>query len=72
MNPFEELSNAIIIHAAKDYRKALKRLKKCPWDTTAKQMKKECEKFFRSSWYRHLTSVDGDLIIQKIQAEVNI
>lgn len=30
MNPYEELANAIIVLAAKDYMKALKTLKKAP------------------------------------------
>lgn len=30
MTPFEELANAIVIQAAKDYMKALKKLKKYP------------------------------------------
>ena len=32
MNPFEELANAIVIQASKDYMKALKKLKKYPRD----------------------------------------
>ena len=63
MNPFEELANAIVIQAAKDYRAALKKLKKYPRDA-------DCESFFRSSWYSTLTSVDGELLMRKLQMEV--
>ena len=65
-----KLSNAIIIQAAKDYRAALKRLKKHPHDTDARGVKNECERFFRSQWYSQLTSVDGEFIIRKIMEGV--
>ena len=70
MNPFEELANAIVIQAARDYTKALKKLKKYPRDAEAKQMRNDCENFFRSPWYKTLTSVDGEFLIRKLQAEV--
>lgn len=70
MNPFEELANAIVIQAAKDYMKALKKLKKYPRDAEARQMRNDCESFFRSLWYSTLTSVDGELLMQKLQMEV--
>lgn len=70
MNPFEELANAIVIQAAKDYMKALKKLKKYPRDAEARQMRNDCESFFRSSWYSTLTSVDGELLMRKLQMEV--
>jgi len=34
-------------------------------------MKDEVERFFRSAWYRELTSVDGEFLISKLQAEVD-
>ena len=67
MTPFEELANAIVIQAAKDY---LKKLKKYPRDAEAKQTRNNCESFFRSSWYSTLTSVDGKLLMRKLQMEV--
>jgi len=66
----EKLANGIIIQAAKDYREALKRLKKHPRDTDARGVKDECERFFRSQWYSQLTSVDGEFIIRQLQEEV--
>ena len=68
---YTKLSNAIIIQAAKDYRKALKRLKEHPHDTDARGVKDECERFFRSYWYSQLTNVDGEILIKKLQAEVS-
>ena len=70
MNPYEELANAIVLSAVKDYRKALKRLKLYPWDSHARSMKKSCERFFRSGWFATLTSVDGEVLLEKLQAEV--
>lgn len=61
---FENLANAIILQAVKDYRDALNELQK------ARAMMDDCEKFFRSSWYQTLTSVDGEMLIQKLKAEV--
>ena len=72
MNPYEKLANAIIIQAAKDYTDALKTLKKYPRDDTANAAKNDCERFFRSSWYEALTSVDGEYIIRKLRREVGV
>ena len=69
--PYQDLANAIILMAVKDYRDALKKLKKRPCHGPAKDMKNEVERFFRSDWYRELTSVDGEILIKKLQAEVS-
>ena len=70
-DPYEQLANAIILQAVKDYRDALKKLKKRPRYDPAKDMVSEVERFFRSDWYRELTSVDGEILIKKLQAEVS-
>ncbi len=69
-DPYENLANSIILLAVKDYREALKKLKKWPRNEAAQIMKAEVERFFRSAWYRELTSVDGEFLISKLQAEV--
>ena len=69
--PYQDLANAIILMAVKDYRDALKKLMKRPRYGPAKDMKNEVERFFRSDWYRELTSVDGKVLIKKLQAEVS-
>mgnify|MGYP000945947509 FL=1 len=69
-DPYENLANSIILLAVKDYRDALKKLKKWPRNEAAQIMKAEVERFFRSAWYRELTSVDGEYLISKLQAEV--
>ena len=67
--PYESLANTIITTAAKDYMAALKILKKSPANVTAKCTVDECERFFRSSWYAALTSVDGEFLIRRLREE---
>ncbi len=69
-DPYENLANSIVLLAVKDYRDALKKLKKWQRNEAAQIMKAEVERFFRSAWYRELTSVDGEFLISKLQAEV--
>lgn len=69
LNPYENLANAIVLQAVKDYRDALKRLKKKPSNKAAMSDAMECERFFRSSWYKTLMSVDGEYLIQKLREE---
>ena len=69
-DPYENLANSIVLLAVQDYRDALKKLKKWPRNEAAQIMKAEVERFFRSAWYRELTSVDGEYLISKLQAEV--
>ncbi|WP_026894872.1 hypothetical protein [Clostridiisalibacter paucivorans] len=70
-DPYENLANAIILMAVKDYRWALNKLEKRSNYEPAKMIIKEVERFFRSSWYRELTSVDGNFLIEKIRSEVS-
>ena len=69
-DPYEDLANAIVLLAVKDYRDALKKLMKHPRHESAKRTKAEVERFLRSDWYRELTSVDGDYMLKKIRSEV--
>ena len=68
-DPYENLANAIVLQAVKDYRDALKRLKKKPRNQAAMSDAMECERLFRSGWYKALTSVDGEYLIQKLREE---
>lgn len=70
--PYENLANAIVLQAVKDWRSAVRTLKKRPRYDPAKQMKEECERFFRSDWFEGLTSVDGSVILRKLKQEENI
>ena len=57
----EALANGIIVQACKDYRTALKR--------DNRQSIAEIERFFRSEWYKMLTSIDGEYLIAKLRKE---
>ena len=69
-NPYEALTNAIIIQAVNDYRIALKKVKKNPGNRDAINEALSLERFFHSPWYETLTSVDGEFLIRKIRAEI--
>lgn len=68
--PYERLANAIILQAASDYRRDLKKLKKNPQNRDVMNEVLQIEKFFRSPWYQVLTTVDGEFLIQKIRKEI--
>lgn len=65
---YKELANAIILMAVKDYRKALKRLKRYPDSDKALRTKRECERFFRSEYFEILTNLNGRELEQKLKA----
>lgn len=67
---WEDLANAIVVQAANDYRRALRVLKAHPSYAPAVKVKTEVEQFFRSEWYRSLSSVDGEVLIKRLNAEV--
>ena len=58
MNPYEELANAIILQAVKDYRLT---------DDEAELA--EIERFFRSDWFGVLTDVDPEYLIRMLRKE---
>ena len=72
MDPYEALRNAIVLQAVKDWRSAVRKLKKRPRYDPARQMKDECERFFLSDWFEALTSVDGSMILRKLKQEEGI
>ena len=69
-SPFEELANAIIVQACRDYREALITLKRFPRDTQARATVSGCESFFRSEWFDILTNLDGEVLMKRIKREV--
>lgn len=68
--PYQNLANAIVLTAVKDYRDALKRLKKKPNNTIAAAERDEIEAFFRSKWYSILTDIDPEYLIDRLNKEV--
>ena len=59
MDPYEELANAIVLQAVKDYRLH-----------DDEQELASIERFFRSGWFGELTSIDPEMLIAKLKAEV--
>jgi hypothetical protein len=66
-DPYENLANAIVAQAARDYLTALRRLKKNPENRTAMDEAMRLENFFHSGWYGVLTSIDPDYLIRKLR-----
>ena len=58
MNPYEELANAIILQAVKDYRL-----------TDDERELQEIERFFRSGWFGVLSKVDPEFLIKELRKE---
>ena len=58
MNPYENLANAIVLQAVKDYRLT---------DDEAELV--EIERFFRSDWFGVLTDVDPEYLIRRLRKE---
>ena len=66
----EDLSNAIVLQAVKDYRSALAGGSVNGRDS--KSVIAECERFFQSEWFNVLTNVDGMIIMANIRKEFEI
>ena len=71
-DPYESLANAIILQAVKDWRDSVKKLKKRPRFQPAIDMKKECEEFFLSDYFKIFSSVDGEWLLTKLKKEAGI
>ena len=67
---YNNLANAIILQAVKDYRKALRTLSMNPNNRSAQYERRHIERFFRSGWFGVLTSIDPKMLITKLKAEV--
>ena len=68
-NPYEELGNAVVLQAVKDYRDSKKTLKRNPKNIAALSMKAECERFFKSSYFSIFTSIDGESLLSQLEKE---
>ncbi len=69
MEPIEAIANAIIIQAVDDYHSYLRCY--CLHSTNKNKEKvDELEAFFRSKWYGVLTTVDPEILLEKVRREV--
>ena len=57
-DPYENLANAIVLQAVKDYRL-----------NDDEQELASIERFFRSGWFSTLTSINPEMLISKLRKE---
>lgn len=69
MTGYHVLANAIIIQAVKDYKSAIQTLRKNPESKKAMKEALELEEFFHSGWYRTLTGVDAEYLLDRLRKE---
>lgn len=69
-DPYEQLANAIVLAAVRDYRDANRKLSRGRKNQAALEMKEECLRFFRSGWFKVLTEIDPEYLIKKLDEEV--
>lgn len=70
MDPYQELANAIVMQAVKDYRIALLHSKK-RLDNKGYQIEvSSLERFFRSGWFGELTSLNAEYLLRRVNEEV--
>ena len=64
---YQYLANAVVLQAVEDYRNALDN--KGYDEKSPAAVLKETKKFFRSAWFRSLTNVDADYLLEQIDQE---
>ena len=67
---YEALASAIVEQAILDYRKALRNIKAGRNIMANAAMRDDCERFFRSEYFKLLTDLDGGRIMEMIRKEV--
>ena len=69
---YEDLANAIIVQAVKDYRMARHRLKHFPRDKAAQGEIRSITQFVHSGYFTLLTTLDGPSLLRKIDEECGV
>ena len=69
LDGYQALANAIVISAANDYRVTLRNLKADRHYRPTILHRKWLETFFHPEYFRLLTTVSADFLIQKLQKE---
>ena len=71
---YQELAQAIILDAVKAYRKnypkALKYRARGKRMISVEKEVSSCERFFLSNWFEELSGIDGQMILKKLQEEM--
>ena len=68
---YEDLGNAVVLQAVKDYRKAKKKLRKYPNNDDAISVIDQVTRFLLSDRLSMFTSVDGTAILKILNKEDN-
>ena len=71
MDSYTRLANEIILQAVKDYRDANKKLSKGRNNKHAEIKKNQDLGIFRSGWLAVLTELDPEMLIRKLDEEVD-
>lgn len=66
---WEDLAQAIVMQAVKDYRLALKVLRRRPDSKRAQEVVEEIERFIRSRWFSLMYDIDPEQIINRLKEE---
>ena len=66
---WQDLANAIVIQAVKDYRTARKVRRKKPDDERARKMMLDTMRFFGSKWFGILTKADPVYLVEQLMKE---
>lgn len=66
---YERLAAAVVGQAARDYKCALQRLRRKPFDQEAKRMVSDCERFFRNEIWIY-SDLDGEAVMRAIRERV--
>ena len=69
---WEDLANAIILSAVRDYKRALLHLKRNPDSQSAIRAVEREEQFFYNSWFEVLTDLDPSYLIRKMKEMVGV
>lgn len=72
LEPYENLANAIILSAVKDYRKVLKRLSLNPNSKGAAADAASLERFFFSGWFEILTDLNPEYLVRRLKEEAGL
>ena len=64
---WENLANAIIIRAVKDYAKAYRQFLRHPENKTAQEGARKLERFFFGDWYAALTDLDPHYLLNRLK-----
>lgn len=69
---YQNLANAIILLAVKDYKTILRCLMRNPYNQDAQREKKRLERFFFSQWFGVLTDLDPNRLISGVMKQMRI